>query len=76
MCTQKIYIERLICLFTYISPTQNLLAAAAVDVVHSVQSSQEVAILIGAQGNVHPEIPQLMIKMGSLKPEDPPYKLS
>lgn len=35
-------------LFTYISPAKNLLAAATVDVIHRVQSSYKITILVRA----------------------------
>jgi hypothetical protein len=39
---------------TYIFPAKEPLAAATVDIVHCMQSSQEMAILVGTKTHIHP----------------------
>jgi len=41
-------------LVTYISPAKELLAAATVDIVHCMQPSHEIAILVGTKAHIDP----------------------
>lgn len=39
---------------TYISPAKESLAAATVDIIHCMQPSHEIAILVGTKAHIHP----------------------